>query len=142
MQQRTKYSAIVFSVSIFVFLSLYQILLSFLDNEDGISVTLIASSSPFWAYFIDGYHIIYTLSWCASYVVFWLFSFSFLRPMKRKIHVKYKVYAIVYTVILYTIGVYMLSTLTTAEMPMRIIPCILAVVLFGTMYVIHRMNIR
>lgn len=141
MQQRTK-SIIVFVFSIVVFLFVYQVLLYFLDNEDGVSITLIRSSSQFWAYFIDGYHIICTISWLLSCSVFWFFSFSFLRPVKRNTKAKYRLYTVGYNVILYCIAMYMLSQLTIAEMPMRIIPCILAIILFGIVYIVHRSNIR
>lgn len=136
MQQRTKIK-FVFCTAIAVFLIVYQVLLFFLDNEDGISITFIRESSPFWAYFIDGYHIICTLSWFVACSILWIFSFSFLRPVKRAQKAVYKLYTVAYNIILYCIAMYMLSQLIAIEIHMRVIPCILALILFGIVYIVH-----
>ncbi|MDE7469443.1 MAG: hypothetical protein K2M30_04065 [Desulfovibrionaceae bacterium] len=141
MRQRTKSISILFS-AVLSFILVYQVLLCFLDNEDGISITFISASSPFWAYFIDGYHIICTVSWLVACSIFWFFSFSFVCPIKRNMKIRYKFYTVAYNILLYCIAMYILTQLTSAEMPMRMIPCILAIILFGIVYVVHRATLR
>lgn len=138
MQRRTIYIILVFLGGIISFLGTYQLLLHFLDNEDGISITLIASSSPHWAYFIDGYDIVYTTAWIIACMLFWFFCSPFLRPIRRNTKLKHRVYTVSYNIILYFLGLYMVSKLTVGGMNIHIIPFVVAMILFGIVYVVYR----